>query len=515
MQAGSTLARDGYVGPVSLLSTTECRLVAAYLGRGDNPTPDVWEKARATGERFLYDLATRPAILESVTAALGPDVVLWGVSAVTRAPGERHPWHSDIESCGAAGGFVSVWIGIENTSRDSALQLVTRSHGLGRSLQQARAETGLGRDETTADVVLRLARAQDPEAELVEPEMRDGDAIFFDGRLWHGTDNRRRRGARTALLVQYAAADRAVRIPDWDELDWPFRIRSEALPPVIVVSGAEQNGANHVVLPPTGWSGSIQSTVHAFDQPLETEPLVPWRPLPAFHGTTDVVDELSCHASVLAGGHSPHPPHAHAEEEILIPLHGEVEAVVAVAEDDPEPRLVRLAPGSFVYYPARRWHTIRNPGASPVAYLMLKWRAPDRGEAQALGIEIIGFDDAASESGDAFSTRLLLEGPTDCLARLHSHLTTLRPGAGYEPHADAHDVAIVLLEGEIETLGRRVHPASVVYCSAGELHGMHNPGPEPARYLVFELHGTERRGSAKTIRARVAAKLRRARARRP
>jgi mannose-6-phosphate isomerase-like protein (cupin superfamily) len=198
---------------------------------------------------------------------------------------------------------------------------------------------------------------------------------------------------------------------------------------------------------------------------------------------------MSCHASVLAGGHSPHPPHAHVEEELLVPLHGEVELVIPESPRDPAPRTERLRPGSFVYYPAWQHHTIRNPGQEPVAYLMFKWRTPEWGDGGELGTEIVRFDDVSPPDGArAFWTHHLLDGPTGCLEKLHSHLTVLAAGAGYEPHEDAHDVAIVLLEGAVETLDRRLEPLSVVYFAAGEPHGMRNVGAAPARYLVFELH---------------------------
>jgi hypothetical protein len=83
----------------------------------------------------------------------------------------------------------------------------------------------------------------------------------------------------------------------------------------------------------------------------------------------------------------------------------------------------------------------------------------------------------------------VLDGETRHLRHLHAHITTLQPGAGYEPHADAYDVCIVVLEGTIETLGERVGPSSIVYCCAGELHGMRNAGDVPALYLVYEFHG--------------------------
>jgi len=518
MPVGTSLAHDGFEGPVRILTAAECRRLTQHLRRAGSDEPAVWEKARALDDRVLYELATRPSILERVTSWIGPDVVLWGVSAVSRDPGQVHPWHSDIESCGPEGGFVSVWIGLENTSRDSSLQLIAGSHRVGRSVQEVRAATGIGREEATPTALVELARAVYTEADLVEPDMTDGEAIFFDGGLWHGTDNRRRRGSRLALLLQFAAADRAVRIPDWVELDWPFRILEEPRPPVIVVSGAARNGANHVVPPPFGWSDRLTTAVHSFDLPLGETPAEPWRPVPAFRGPTATVAEMSCHASVLDGGHSPHPPHAHEEEEILVPIHGQVQLVIASSENDPEPRTERAQPGSFVYYPAGQHHTIHNPGSSPVAYLMFKWRGHARLRDDVLGTEIVRFDDASADADEPFSTHRLLESPTGLLATLHSHLTLLQPRAGYEPHRDEHDVAIVLLGGEIETLGRRVEPLSVVYCSAGELHGMQNPGAELARYLVFEFHGVPgdgQRSRQRPIATRLISKLRRARARRP
>ena len=489
----ATFERNGYLGPLGLLDLAECRRLVDYLGRSDLPEPAVWSKGRGVNERYLFDIATQPAILDRVADLLDDDVVLWGVSAVRRKPGDVHPWHSDIESSAPTGGFVSVWIGLEHTSRDSSLQLIRASHRSGTSVQEARAAHGIGRDDATPGTLLQFARDRAPDAELVEPEMTDGDGIFFDGRLWHGTDNRSRSGERLALVLQFAGAGLPVRIPDWSKLDWPFRLRDEPRPPVIVVRGSDRSGSNTVVPPPPlppADASPLRTAAHAFDLPLDDpEPAKPWQPFPAFRGPTRTCTEMSCHASVLEGGHSPHPPHAHVEEELLIPLHGEVELVVSNVPVDAEPRTERLRPGSFVYYPAWQHHTVRNPGARSAAYLMFKWRTAEWGAGNELGTEVVRFEDVAPPEGARpFWTTSLLDGPTGCLGKLHAHATVLAPGAGYEPHEDAHDVAIVMLEGTVETLGREVGKHSVVYCSAGEPHGMRNVGPGPARYVVFELH---------------------------
>ena len=488
----SDFLRDGYLGPLRVLTADECQSIGQYLRQDGVPAPSGWNKARAVHERFLYDLATRPAILDRVAGLLGDDVVLWGVSEVRRRPGQVHPWHSDIESCAPEGGFVSVWIGIENTSRDSSLQIISRSHRL-RTVQEARAAVGLKREDATPEALVRLAHQTEAEAKLVVPDMGNGEAIFFDGRLWHGTDNRNRAGDRLALLLQYAAANRPVRIPDLRQLDWPFRFVAEPLPPVILVRGTDGGGGNRVVPPPppSGGTPMVETTIHTFALPLgQDEPTKPWQPFPAFRGPTRCLTDMSCHASVLVGGHVPHPPHHHIEEEILIVLHGEVELTIPSGPSDPTPRLERLGPGSFVYYPAWQWHTIRNPGTAPVGYLMFKWKAPLRaGSNGQLATQVIRMEEqSAPEGASPVWQRRLMDGPTGCLGKLHSHVTVVAPGAGYEPHRDAYDVAIVPLTGTVETLGHAVSPMSVIYYGAGELHGMRNRGADPARYLVFEFH---------------------------
>jgi len=481
----------GYLGPVRLFDAAECRRIAAYLSRGEHPAPADWMKGRAVHERCFYELGARPSILSLVTPILGPDVLLWGASAVSRGPGDIHPWHSDIESSAPDGRFVSVWVGIENTSRESALQVITRSHRLGRTVQESRMARGLRRDEATPDAMLTVVREIEPDAELVQPDMTDGDALVFDGRLWHGSDNTRREGRRVALLLQYAAVDCPVRIPDFSQLDWPFRHLPTPLPPTILVAGTDGRGPNRLVPPPPPISKGqpmLSTAVHRVALPLEAPP-EPWVAVPGFRGPTRTLADMACHASALVAGHVPHPPHQHVEEELLIPLHGEVELTIPRGPDDPSPRVERIRPGSFVYYPGGQYHTIRNPGPAPVGYLMFKWRAGASDARSPLGTTIASHGElAAPADAPPFWSRVLFEGPTGLLGKLHAHLTVLAPGGGYEPHVDAYDVAIVVLSGTIETLGQSVGPDGVIYCSAGEPHGMRNTGTEPARYLVFEFH---------------------------
>ena len=220
--------------------------------------------------------------------------------------------------------------------------------------------------------------------------MVDGEAVLFDGRVWHGSLNRRTRGRRLALLLQYAAADCSVRIPDLQQLDWPPKLRAAPRPPSILVAGSDARGVNRLVPappPPTKGLPMIATAIHRFQLPAE--PAKAWEMFPAFRGPTRTVQEMGCHVSMLRGGQQAHPPHAHREEEFLLPLRGEVEVTLASSTHDPSPRRIRAGPGTLVYYAAGQFHTVANPGREAAAYLMLKWTAPAVKRPGLLGSSVV------------------------------------------------------------------------------------------------------------------------------
>jgi hypothetical protein len=242
--------RDGVCGPVKVLSQAECQKVLLHETH-EKKLPMDWWKGRAASDPFYASMGTDERILALLRPLLGSDIILWGVDILTRAPGEVHPWHCDIESSEGVGGFASVWIGLQNTSRQSTLNCIVGSHMIGRTVQEEAHRRGLKRGEVGDHVVLDWVKSLNPEARHLTPDISDGDALVFDGRLWHGTHNEERTRTRTALLLQYASAERPVRMIDLDHLEWPFHFRSEPRPPVLVVSGKGNAVVNRIVSPPS------------------------------------------------------------------------------------------------------------------------------------------------------------------------------------------------------------------------------------------------------------------------
>jgi len=200
------------------------------------------------------------------------------------------------------------------------------------------------------------------------------------------------------------------------------------------------------------------------------------------------------YASVLRPGGCPHIPHAHDEEEILIVIDGFADLIVAEGPDDQNPQIQRIGAGDLIYYPSFQHHTIRNAESYPLTYLMVKWRADEPICNDEIGTRMIRFNPVISNiEPKNLSKQVLLEGRTRHLSWFHIHASIMRSGASYDAHADSYDVAILVLEGTVNSIGQIVRPNGVILYSSGESHGMANKDEIPARYLVFEFHNPHRR----------------------
>jgi quercetin dioxygenase-like cupin family protein len=88
--------------------------------------------------------------------------------------------------------------------------------------------------------------------------------------------------------------------------------------------------------------------------------------------------------------------------------------------------------------------------------------------------------------------RSLVDTTTANLARLEMHVTTLAPGsAPHAPHRHSHEEIMIVQSGSLDVLQngvtRRVSAGAVIFEAANELHGLRNPGPDSARYVVIRV----------------------------
>jgi quercetin dioxygenase-like cupin family protein len=84
---------------------------------------------------------------------------------------------------------------------------------------------------------------------------------------------------------------------------------------------------------------------------------------------TATLDELEIHITTLNPGETPHAPHQHPDEELLIVRQGTVESLN-------NGELKRVGPGSVIFQAANQLHSIRNVGTEPAIYHVIKWNSP-------------------------------------------------------------------------------------------------------------------------------------------
>ena len=85
-----------------------------------------------------------------------------------------------------------------------------------------------------------------------------------------------------------------------------------------------------------------------------------------FKGPTATLDQLDVHVVTLNPGQAPHPPHQHANEEVLVVKEGTLEFLIN-GEWKP------AGPGSAIFIASNQLHGVRNHGSVPVTFHVISW----------------------------------------------------------------------------------------------------------------------------------------------
>lgn len=84
-----------------------------------------------------------------------------------------------------------------------------------------------------------------------------------------------------------------------------------------------------------------------------------------FDAPTPALAELECHITTLNPGESPHPPHRHAEEELMIIKEG----TLAALQGD---KTNIVTDGGIIFEASNELHGLRNIGTTPATYYVIK-----------------------------------------------------------------------------------------------------------------------------------------------
>jgi uncharacterized cupin superfamily protein len=110
-------------------------------------------------------------------------------------------------------------------------------------------------------------------------------------------------------------------------------------------------------------SSKLPSHVYQFeDLPVRTNGQNQSRAV--LNGETHSGFFIEVHISDLGAGLSPHPPHKHVHEEMVLLLEGQLDATVGGQTS-------RMTPGSIAYFASGDEHGTRNPGPGRARYTVL------------------------------------------------------------------------------------------------------------------------------------------------
>lgn len=88
-----------------------------------------------------------------------------------------------------------------------------------------------------------------------------------------------------------------------------------------------------------------------------------------FQSPTATLDELECHVTTLNKGETPHAPHQHPEEELIVVKEGTLDVMTNGTTN-------RVGPGSVIFYASNVSHGMRNAGDGVASYHVFKWISP-------------------------------------------------------------------------------------------------------------------------------------------
>ncbi len=96
---------------------------------------------------------------------------------------------------------------------------------------------------------------------------------------------------------------------------------------------------------------------------------------------------------------------------------------------------------------------------------------------------------------NASKSHAVLEGLTHSGSRVEVHETELPAGGSpHPPHHHVHEEMFLmrtgLLDATVNGETTRLTPGSIFYVNSNDVHGVVNPGPDPAQYFVVAL-GTD------------------------
>lgn len=205
-------------------------------------------------------------------------------------------------------------------------------------------------------------------------------------------------------------------------------------------------------------------------------------------GKTFALNYFEIHASTVAPGKAPHPPHVHDDyEEMIIVKEGTVKITIAGKSEI-------LGPGSIAFAMPGDEHGIENAGTTPATYFILKYKGKkpniERGK-QSGGSFMLNWNDLPTKNTGKGYRRDFFNRATSQLNQFEMHTTALNADSvSHAPHTHVQEEIVLILRGNVTMhINGKLFPASagdLVFLSSGIPHALLNTGKEQCEYFAFQ-----------------------------
>ena len=231
---------QGYLGPFELCDEAE---MAVFRGRVERetltrngPNPKNRLQCRHLDQRFVYDMVTRPQVVDRMASLYGDDLVLWATYFFNKEPGGVEiPWHQDL-------GYwpleplinISAWIAVDPvTVENSCVNLIPGSHKM--VYPMVKSPDGMAFGQMTDMSYVDTSKS-------IPMILRPGQFFLFNEKTLHQSNRNTSQMRRMGLTMRVTV---------------PFVRVTHDIGPLfpghqnIVIRGTDRMGFNRLTDPPT------------------------------------------------------------------------------------------------------------------------------------------------------------------------------------------------------------------------------------------------------------------------
>jgi len=221
---------------------------------------------------------------------------------------------------------------------------------------------------------------------------------------------------------------------------------------------------------------------------------------PVFDAPAPTLERFELQIGTLNPGKTPHAPHCHPWEEILIIKDGALEVSIN-GETQP------AAPGDVIFFASNDVHTVVNRGAQPATFYVInfctdavhtvrdepsaKWAPPG-----TLRSCVVHWDKIEPKPMTHDIRRSFLDSPTVTFTNLKIHTATAAAGRYPVRHSGHANLLLVIMkegmmESNVDGVTHLVGPGDLVFLAPGAVQTLRNPGSVPATYYVIAVSSAD------------------------